>query len=440
MPRGRDDRAEGDRITAYTWYVLAILTAFQTVHTIDRNVVYVVLEPLKREFHLTDGEAGALGGLAHALTFAVTSVPLSWLADRYNRTKLLSVMAGCWGALTLVCGFATSASMLFLSRMGVGAAEGGTGPACLSLIADYFPVRRRATALAVYFLSAAIGTGGTFMLGAQIAQHYGWRAAFMVASIPTFLIALLAFFTLREPIRGRFDTAPTTATAKPSLKQAFGEILRTPPLLCGVIGLTLSVAVIAAFYAFGVSFFVRTHGMSLGRAALLVGLATGLAHGVGSIVGGPVADRLTQGKAERVGYFPATIVLLSIPSGALMLLGPSIPVSAVGLFLFTFFAGCWIPQGYAVPLALAPARIRGSSVGFTQVFTNLLGTGSGPALAGVLSDSYGNSLRYALLTMLSLYFVGAVFFVLASRGASARERARAPMAHTDATDAVPLSA
>ncbi len=411
---GSPARAIGDaRIPPYAWYALALLTAFHAVNAIDRQVMFVVLEPMKAEFHISDATAGALTGMAHGIAFATTTVPLAWLADRLNRARLLSAMAMIWGCLTAFAGFAVTIPQLFLARMGVGAAEGGTTPACFSLIADYFPPHRRGTAVGVYFVSAAIGTGGTYIVGARVADAFGWRAAFLVAAAPTILISLIAFATLRDPGRGRFDQETTHADATLPIQKVVPMILCSPALMCGIIGHMMAVMTISAYYAFSISMFVREHGQTLKEAAFLVGLATGVSHAFGSVIGGPLCDRITAGRADRIGFFPAAILVIAVPAGLLMTVSGSLAIATIGLFLFTFLAGIWLPHGYATPFTLAPAEARASTMGVTLIFTNLVGTGVGPFLAGFMSDRFG-SMGEALATMLVFYLTGAAFLALAS--------------------------
>jgi MFS family permease len=420
-------QAKDDNITAYAWYVLAILTLFHAMHTIDRNVIYVVLEPLKHEFDLSDGGAGAIAGLAHGMAFAIFSIPIGWLADRTNRSKLLPIMAAAWGIATLFCGAVSSAKSLFLARMAVGATEGGTMPACLSLINDYFPPHRRATAQGIFFISIAIGSAVTFTVGAVVAERYGWRYAFFLAGLPVILLAVIGYLTLREPVRGRFESVnPGEAEAHLPLRKVPGTVLKNRPLLFGVLGQTLATTPTSALYAFAVSYFVRSHDLTLADAGIMVALGTGVASAIGSVAGGPIADRIMNGASHRVGYFPGALIPLTVVAGAVMLLSPTLPLAVAGFFCMAMLIGAWLPQGYAVPFSLAPAGSRATMLGLTQLFTNLIGTGSGPVIAGLLSDRIGgaDSLRYALFAMLLIYPVASLLFIMASRTAGA-ERARA---------------
>lgn len=151
-----DDRS--NRIAPAQWWALALLGLVYTLHTIDRNIISAVVEPIKHEFQLSDRAVGALSGMAHSVAFALAVLPLGWLVDRVNRTRLLAGLLALWSGLTALSGLAGSYVGLLLARFGVGAAEAGSSPACMSLISDIFPAGRRASAIGIFYLSTAIGT------------------------------------------------------------------------------------------------------------------------------------------------------------------------------------------------------------------------------------------------------------------------------------------
>jgi MFS family permease len=135
---------------AHRWYVLGILVLIYIFGSVDRSVVSMIAELLKREFDLTDAQIGTLGGMAYSATYAIAVLPIGWLIDRTDRRKLLSITVAIWSALTMCGAVAASFPMLVLARMGVGAAEAAASPASLSLIADTFPTRLRNTAVSIY--------------------------------------------------------------------------------------------------------------------------------------------------------------------------------------------------------------------------------------------------------------------------------------------------
>jgi MFS family permease len=405
-------------VRAVSWYALALLIGIYTMHSLDRNVMGVVLEPIKRELLLSDKQAGLIASLANAIGFALTSVPLGLLSDRVNRVRLITLLATIWSGLTVLCGFAGSALALFAARFGVGASEAGFSPSALSLLWDYFPRRRRSTAIGLLYTATALGTGASYWVGGYVAGNYGWRAAFFVAGAPGLILALVLFLTLREPRRGAYDPSSEVEIKKASFAELWRYLVRTRSIVYAICGLTLAVMTVASFWAWTVSFLVRTHGMGIKEAGLWLGIASGPLQAIAVAVTGPIADRYTKGRASRVGHIPAIGMLAAIPSGMLVLFSPNNTLAIVGVMLFGTSMGVWIAQAFGTPLTLAQPRLRGSVMGVVHLASNLIGTGLGPVIAGTISDSLGGegfSIGWALMCMLLLSIPAAGFMIAASR-------------------------
>ena len=213
------------RISSGAWYALSIITLLHAVHFLDRAVIPNLVEPIRREFQLSDAQLGALTGLAYGVSFALAGLPLGYLADRTNRRKLLSVLVVVWSGLTALSAAAQHFFTLFVTRMGVGAAEAGAGPVEMSLIVDLFPARARATALGIYYVGISIGALANAVVAALIAAHYGWRWALLAAGIPGTVLGLLAWVTLGDIPRGPGD-------ARNAGRASFNEALpRVPELV-----------------------------------------------------------------------------------------------------------------------------------------------------------------------------------------------------------------
>ena len=185
----------------YGWYVVSVLLGVYMVHHLDRMVVTLLLDPIGREFQLSDSQLGLLAGLAYAIPFALAGIPLGMLVDRVNRVRLLTVLVTVWSGLTAMAAFATGFWTLLLARVGVAAAESGATPTNVSIISDQLPATRRATALGVYYMGPSLGTIVGFSVAGAVATSYGWRAGFLVAGLPGLLLALLLWRTVREPPR-----------------------------------------------------------------------------------------------------------------------------------------------------------------------------------------------------------------------------------------------
>lgn len=177
-PRHLDAR-DGSRATA-----LGIIVLIYAVHAIDRGIVSVVLEPMRRDLGLDDVQAGVLGGLAYGVAYAVTCIPMGIMVDRLNRRNLLSAILTIWSAMTLLAGFVQSYAGLVACRAAVGAAESGGGPTSISLVSDLYRPEERARALGLLYLGSGLGAAAAAIVGGWIARQYGWQIALIAAGAP----------------------------------------------------------------------------------------------------------------------------------------------------------------------------------------------------------------------------------------------------------------
>jgi MFS family permease len=419
-----DDRSSA-KVPGSAWYALAVLIGIYTINAVDRGVMSVLMEPIKKAFQLNDAQAGALNTITHSVGLAIGTIPLGLLADRVNRVRLIGTLTSIWSTLTLICGAVPSALWMVFARTGVGIAESGFSPSALSLVTDLFPKRTRSTAIGFLYVSTAMGTGAIFLVGGYVAAHYGWRAGFLIAGIPGLLLTVLLLATVREPMRGRFDT-PVVATDMPPRRASLGLAARAiwhdPAILCGILGTILGVMAVASVLAWGVSFFVRAHGLTLPEAGLALAITAGPIQGAASALMGAVTDRIAAGHPHRIGVVPAVAMVLGVPSGLLMLYSPG-AFAIVGLMLFGATMGAWLAQAFATILACAEPHIRGGVIGIVQLFVNLFGAGGGPWLAGMISTHLGDdahSLRIALTFTLLLSLPAAALLATAARHAAPR--------------------
>ena len=186
----------------YRYYALAVLVIGYVVNFVDRQILAVLLEPIRKDLLFNDFQLGLLGGLAFAVFYATLGIPIAMLADRKSRVKILAAAMAVWSVMTALCGLATNFFWLLLARIGVGVGEAGASPPSHSLISDYFPVSTRATALSIYALGIPIGSWIGTTIGGWGADNLGWRATFFLVGLPGLLVAALVALTLREPPRG----------------------------------------------------------------------------------------------------------------------------------------------------------------------------------------------------------------------------------------------
>jgi MFS family permease len=387
------------------WTFLAILFLVCTSNYIDRQILSILVEPIKREFGASDFQMGLLGGFSFAIFYAVLGIPVARLADRGDRRFVIAASVAIWSAMTALCGLAQNFWQLALARVGVGIGEAGAIPPSQSLIADYFPPEKRTRALAIFMSAATVGYLAAFVGGAQIAAAYGWRAAFLVMGLPGLLLALLAWFGLKEP-RRQPDRMPSEQDHEP-LGATFRALAAKPTYV-----LLTTAFVVYFLMAYGALYFVpayliRVLGQDLATAGAVYGLLGAIGAVVGTVGGGIITDRLIKKDKRWVSRVPAYGLLLSFPLYELAFLSDSLTVFYIAAFLGGLILAAAVPPMFSILHLVCGSKRRAMAVAITFFFANLIGLGGGPAITGYLSDqftaTYGPvGLRYALVLAMLL--------------------------------------
>lgn len=399
---------------AQRWWFLAILFLVSLSSYIDRHVVSVLIEPIKREFSASDTMMGLLGGFAFAVFYALLGIPVARLADRGNRKLVITASLFVWSIMTLVCGLARSFPQLLLARVGVGAGEAGAIPPAQSLIADYFPPQQRARALGIFFTSATAGYLIAFIVGAHVAAEYGWRTAFIALGAPGVLLCLLTWFGLREP-RSERRPAPQEPLAT-TLRQLAGK--RTFVLLC------IS-AILYWLVAYGVvlwfpAYLIRVMGVELADIGMVYGGLAAIGALIGSVGGGYVMDLAARRGPPAAVRVPAAILVGVMPIFQIGLVSDDIRIFYAASFLGGIGLSAAVPAYFTILHQVCGSARRAMAVAILFFFANLIGLGLGPVITGALSDAFSASygpvgLRYALMIALSILAVaGLVLWAAAS--------------------------
>jgi predicted MFS family arabinose efflux permease len=400
-------------------YALALLTLISFFNYMDRMVLAVLLEPIRKELHLGDGQLGLLTGFAFAALYATLGIPLARLADRASRVKLLAVCLGLWSLMTAATGGARSFTQLFFARMGVGIGEAGCLPAAHSLIGDYFPPERRALGVSTFQAGALAGVSAGLLIAGILADHLGWRGALFVVGLSGLPLAVIVPTTLGEPLRRGHDRA----LALESAWSAIAALLRRRALAQLIIAIS-----IGGFGNYGInqwlpSFYVRSFGLSLTKVGLWAGMAAGVGGVLGVICGGLAAVRLSARDARWELWLPAIAYASAAPVYALAFLSrtPELAIGIVMLATFLVASGAGVAMS-AIQTFAEPNR-RATAIALTLFLSSVLGLGLGPLLVGLLSDvlkpAFGqDSLRYALLASTSVLVWAGAHFYFASRAAN----------------------
>jgi MFS family permease len=395
-------------------YALGTLLAIYTLAFIDRQILGILAVPIKAELMLSDTQLAMLGGLAFAVFYTTVSIPVAWLADRYNRSWIVTAALATWSAFTVMCGFAGSFGALFAGRIGVGIGEaGGTTPA-VAMIADYFPLRERSRAMAVYSFGIPLGSSLGVLLGGWIAGLANWRFAFWTVGIAGVLLVPIFKLSVPEPKR-------PAVKAKPPTLAEFLKIVKAKPSFWAICLGASSSAVIGYGFSFWLpSFFQRIHHIPLQTIALQYGgivLVGGIA---GQWIGGYLCDKYGPANRSVYGLVPMLGMLLA---AVLYAVGLFLPTTPFTVFYFVLPVIAYYSMGGAVFVGLhgiVPANARATVTSFLLFASTILGLGAGSLFFGLVSDwlhtrTGAESLRTAMVLALSFLLIGACLYAVAAR-------------------------
>ncbi|MBW8296364.1 MFS transporter [Sphingopyxis sp.] len=371
-------------------FLLAVLTLANAVNYMDRSLIFVLGEPIKRDLGLSDVELGLLHGLAFALVFSFLGLPLSRIADRGRQRLVIIGSIALWSVMTTLGGFAQSFAQLAAMRVGVAAGEAGLHPASHSLISRLFPDERRGRALAIFSIGIPAGLAAGSVLGGWIADQWGWRWAFLVMGPVSLILLPLAYLALPA------SKAPVeTRTA--SLIDAMWTMWRIPEFRWVWLGYAVATAFGYGSGTFFVPFYMREHGLSALEAGGLYGIINGVIGVIGILAGGWLFD--IGGRRGR-GHALTPTILALIASGLLAPLGwmmptlvPSVVLVTTALLLYIFVS---VPT-IAITQAVAPPEMRATASALIGLSGGLVGAITGPLAVGALSDLFGGGMAAGAL-------------------------------------------
>ena len=391
----------------YRSYALALLVVVNVFNYLDRQILSILLESIKRDLQLSDTALGFLTGIAFALFYTFAGVPIARSADRGTRRTIMALGLAVWSGMSALTGLAQSFTQLALARIGVVVGEAACSPPVHSLLSDYFPPERRGTALSIFSLGVPIGIMIGYLVGGWINQYFGWRTALFVVGLPGLLLAVVVRLTLREPPRGHSEGPQTSTSVTPV--DSFPDVLRFMWRLRSFRHLSLA-AVLHALYGYGVlafmpAFMMRVHGMTnTAELGLWLGLIAGVFSGIGTFLGGTLGDRFAAREKDMRWYMwlPAWATILSIPFTCLFYLWPEGRTALLLSIPSAILGPTYIGPTMAMTQGLVKLRMRATASAILLFILNLIGLGLGPQAVGVLSDllvlTYGTqSIRYALL-------------------------------------------
>ena len=373
--------------TGYRAWLLTVLLLVNALNLADRQGMAITAPAIKHDLALSDTQLGLLLGLGFAIFFTLLALPIARIAEHWSRIRIIGISVAVAGTMLTLCGIAQNFWQFLLFRIGVGASDAGFGPPVASLLGDHYPAGRRASANTIIWLGAPVGAVVGSVAGGWIAQDLGWRIWFFALGTPALVLAAVAFFTLREPLRGMSDPVTTSGTP-PGMKEVMRFLWAKQSFRQILIGAGLAAISLNALGQFFARFLVSTFHIGFAQAGGILGMMAGTAMTSGLLIGGFGMD--WAGKRDRRWYVwgPAVTLWLSAP---LFILGVSqtmltaavivLLIGHVALFVF------WSPT-LALTMNMVGANMRASSAFVINVVLGLVGIGLGPTLAGILSDFF----------------------------------------------------
>ncbi|WP_338871402.1 MFS transporter [Spirosoma sp. SC4-14] len=402
----------------YRNYVLAMLTLVYVFNFIDRQLLVILQESIKKELDLSDTQLGVLSGFTFALFYVTLGIPIARLADKTNRRNIVAASLGLWSMMTACSGLAQNFFQLLLARIGVGVGEAGGSPPAHAMISDYFPPEKRSTALSIYSTGIYLGVLAGFLLGGYLSQQLGWRSAFFVVGVPGVVFSLLFYLSVKEPQRGATDEYDAPASEPPSLPEVLKRLYATKTFVYLSMATGLHVFCIYGLINWAPSFLSRIHGMKNAEIGALLGPIFGIGGAVGSFAGGFLTDYFGKTDQRRYLTIPAYAIILSIPCVAGALFLPNTVYAVIGLGLSASLHSMYLGPSIAVAHSLVPASMRSLTSAILFFVLNFIGLGFGPLVVGMLSDGLAptlgaQSLRWAM-SIIIIISVGSTASFLAA--------------------------
>jgi MFS family permease len=402
--------------SARRYYVLGVLTLVYALNFLDRTIFNVLIEPIKKEFSLSDTAMGLLAGFGFVLFYSLLGIPIARLADRLNRRNIVALAFAFWSAMTFLCGMATNVTALALARIGVGLGESGSSPASQSIVADLFSKNERPRALGIFAIGTYLGIFLGYFIGGFVNQHYGWRMAFFVAGLPGIALAALLWLTIGEPKRGAmaetFTPEPLGATLRfLASQQSFVIVL---------VGFCLTTYTNYATAAWVPPFLARVHHLSSAEIGTYAGTFKGLAGMAGTLLGGLLVAQISRRDDRWKLWAPAIMSALAGPMFALCMLTPDFATMVTALALTSFLVGFHLGPIFAIAQTVARPSMRALASALIALTATCFGQGVGPLTVGMINDALKNdygtdAVRYSLLSASLTTMLGALLFVWAAR-------------------------
>ncbi len=402
----------------YRQYVLGILLVVYVFNFIDRQILSILLEPIRQDLKLSDTQLGFLSGVAFAIFYATLGIPIARLADRSSRVNVISWSLAAWSVMTAVCGLAMNFWQLMLGRIGVAVGEAGASPASHSLISDYFVPETRASAMGIYAMGVPIGTLIGLLAGGWLVHFFDWRTAFIMVGLPGVLMAIIVRMTVKEPPRGNSEAIMKEQEPVP-LKEAIAFLWARPSFRHVVLAVAFHAFVSYGYNGWLPAFFARSYGMGSAEIGSWLAPLIGVFAGLGTFSGGYISDYFARRDRRWYVWVPGITLAISVPFFLLAFMSDDKYTTLALLIVPLYFNYIYLGPTFAMIQGLATVRMRAIASAILLFVISLIGLGLGPFGVGVLSDylkpEFGEeSLRISLMFVFLFNIWAGIHYYIAS--------------------------
>ncbi|MER7014226.1 MFS transporter [Saccharopolyspora sp. NPDC000359] len=442
----------------YQWYVVVVCMVAYVFSFVDRQILSLMIEPIKRDLGLTDTQFSLLNGLAFSLLYSFMGLPIALLADKRSRPLIISVGVAFWSLATALSGLSKGFAHMFLARIGVGVGEAALSPAAYSMFSDMFPKNKLGRAYGIYSLGSFIGGAAAFIIGGYVinllksvdavalplvGEVRAWQLTFLIVGLPGLLLALLVFLTVRDPGRRGLKHNADGGVQKVALRNVFAFLWgHRRTFAMHYLGFSLYALVLLGMMAWTPAFYIRAFGLTSTEAGYLLGVVVLVANGSGVLFGGWLVDLLAKrghpDAAMRAGVIGA--VGMTVPVIAFTQVG-NLWASLALLAVAMFFASFPMPASTAAMQVLSPNQMRAQVSAMFLLISNLIGLALGTTLVALVTDRVFGDERMVGSSLSLVYGVASVVTVLLLwrgcghfRRSLSRERL-----HAEQHEAVPAS-
>lgn len=429
--------AVSKKSNAYAWYVVLLCMLAYIFSFIDRQILALMIEPIKADLNLSDTQFSLLHGLAFSLFYAFMGLPLAYLADRFSRPKIIAVGIVFWSIATALCGLSKSFFQLFFSRMGVGVGEAALSPAAYSMFSDMFTKDKLGRAVAVYSSGSFVGGGIAFLVGGYVigllknmslievpllGAIKAWQMAFILVGLPGVFIGLLFILTVRDPQRKGQRLDAQGQVEKTSMKKAFKFIKKHSTTFgCHYFGFTFYAMALYCLISWTPAFYMRKYGLTPTEAGYMLGTVMLVANTLGVFCAGWLNDWFIQkGRKDApmitgvIGIIGLIIPMIAFTQVSELWLSVTLLVPAM------FFASFPMPISTTAMQMLAPNQIRAQISAVFLLISNLVAVGIGTTLVALVTDKiFGNPLMVGTSLTIVGTFSCILAFILLKKGCKA---------------------